>query len=136
MLSNCFMHSFKTKGKSGSKIKNLRTATQTRIKTPIRGDDPVFTVSGTEANVNRVLSVIKQASDHFSRLMESRSNPCAVGEVTTFVEVPQQYVGAVVGRNGCVIMKIKEQTRTRINTPKDDSMVARFEVTGSLVNNF
>jgi len=47
--------------------------------------------------------------------------------------VPQQYVGVVVGRGGTVIMKIKEQTNTRINTPKDDSPATAFEVTGSQV---
>jgi len=121
-------------GKSGIKIKNLRAATQTCIKTPLRNDEPVFTISGPEANVDKVVKVIQQASDHFTRLMESRSNACAVGEVTIQVPVPQQYVGVVVGRNGSVIMRIKEQTRTRINTPKGDSQTPAFEVTGSQIN--
>ncbi len=55
------------------------------------------------------------------------------GEITVWVTVPQQYVGVVVGRNGSTIMKIKEQTNTRINTPKDDAPETAFEVTGTWV---
>ncbi len=76
---------------------------------------------------------IKKASDHFTDLMNSRSSFCAPGEITVWVTVPQQYVGVVVGRNGSTIMKIKEQTNTRINTPKDDAPETAFEVTGTWV---
>jgi predicted PilT family ATPase len=76
---------------------------------------------------------IKKASDHFTDLMNSRSSFCAPGEITIWVSVPQQYVGVVVGRNGSTIMKIKEQTNTRINTPKDDAPETAFEVTGTWV---
>jgi len=121
-------------GKCGSKIKFLRTETGTCIKTPYRGDDPVFVVTGHPDNVRMAVAAIEKASNHFTRLMESRSNTCAVGEVTVLVEVPQQYVGVVVGRNGSVIIKIKEQTNTRINTPKGDAANPSFEVTGTRVN--
>lgn len=121
-------------GKAGSKIKALRAKTNTCIKTPLRGDQPIFTITGNPDDVRMARLAIQHAAQHFTNLMTSRSNSCAPGEVTILVPVPQQYVGVVVGRGGTVIMKIKEQTNTRINTPKDDSPATAFEVTGSQVN--
>ena len=93
----------------------------------------MFTVTGTPENVAVAAQAIRGAADHFTRLMQEKSSACAVGEITILVPVPQQYVGVVVGRNGSVIMKIKEQTNTRINTPKGDSALPCFEVTGNRV---
>ncbi|CAG2108692.1 unnamed protein product [Medioppia subpectinata] len=121
-------------GRSGSKIKYLRAETNTCIKTPYRGDDPAFVVTGRPDSVRMAVNAIEKASQHFSYLMDGRSNVCAVGEVTISVTVPQPYVGAVVGRNGSVIKTIKEQTNTRINTPKSDAAAPAFEVTGTRVN--
>ncbi|XP_054166024.1 RNA-binding protein MEX3A-like [Oppia nitens] len=121
-------------GKNGKKIKYLRNSTNTLIKTPLKGDDPVFTVTGLPLNVMEAIKAIQASADHFSKLMESRSNVCAIGEITLLVPIPQQYVGVVVGRNGSVIMKIKEQTNTRINTPKGDSDTPAFEITGRHMN--
>jgi len=121
-------------GKAGSKIKALRAKTNTCIKTPLRGDQPVFTITGNPEDVRLARMAIEHASQHFTNLMTSRSNSCAPGEVTILVPVPQQYVGVVVGRGGTVIMKIKDQTNTRINTPKDGVNSTAFEVTGSPMN--
>jgi len=120
-------------GKTGSKIKKLRALTQTVIKTPLRGEDPIFTVTGTRQNVEIAAQAIRGASDHYTRLMKEQSNACDFGEVTIHVPVPHKYVGVVVGRNGSVIMEIKQKTNTRINTPKGDATTPCFKVTGLLV---
>ncbi|CAG2114167.1 unnamed protein product [Medioppia subpectinata] len=121
-------------GKCGSKIKFLRSQTNTCIKTPFRGEEPVFVVSGEPSDVRRAVDAIQKASQHFTRLIESRSKSCAIGEFTIEVEVPHPYVGAVVGRNGAVITRIKQLTNTRINTPKGGDLHPKFEVTGTRVN--
>lgn len=106
----------------GLKIKNLRALTNTCIKTPLRGDDPVFTITGHPQNVHKAGQAIECAAEHFTCLMMSRSNSCAVGQLTIMVFVPPQYVGVVVGRNGSVIMGIKMRTTIQIKTPKGDAM--------------
>ncbi|KAL1454096.1 hypothetical protein WDU94_010382 [Cyamophila willieti] len=124
---------------SGCKIKALRAKTNTYIKTPVRGEEPVFVVTGRKEDVGRAKREILSAADHFSALRASRksgalsplSPPTGVpGHVTIEVRVPYKVVGLVVGPKGATIKRIQHQTNTYIVTPSRDKEPV-FEVTGA-----
>ncbi|OAF65211.1 hypothetical protein A3Q56_07047 [Intoshia linei] len=52
----------------GSKIKSLRAKTNTYIKTPIRGDDPIFVVTGRKDDVKYACKEIQSAASHFTKI--------------------------------------------------------------------
>ncbi|XP_008488212.1 RNA-binding protein MEX3D-like [Diaphorina citri] len=116
-------------GRQGCKIKALRAKTNTYIKTPVRGEEPVFVVTGRKEDVARAKREILSAADHFSALRASRksgalsplSPPTGVpGHVTIEVRVPYKVVGLVVGPKGATIKRIQHQTNTYIVTPSRD----------------
>ena len=53
----------------GCKIKALRAKTNTYIKTPVRGEEPVFVVTGRKEDVALAKAEILSAADHFSQVM-------------------------------------------------------------------
>ena len=53
---------------SGCKIKALRTKTNTYIKTPVRGDQPVFIITGRKEDVYLAKKEILSAAEHFSQI--------------------------------------------------------------------
>ena len=57
---------------SGCKIKALRAKTNTYIKTPVRGEDPVFIVTGRREDVEMAKREIVSAAEHFSMIRASR----------------------------------------------------------------
>lgn len=143
---------------SGCKIKALRAKTNTYIKTPVRGEEPVFVVTGRKEDVGMAKREILSAADHFSQIRASRRNstvsggtapvlpgtttgttvansltgppsPNAPGQVTIQVRVPYRVVGLVVGPKGATIKRIQQQTHTYIVTPSRDKEPV-FEVTG------
>ena len=57
---------------TGCKIKALRGKTNTYIKTPIRGEEPVFVVTGRKEDVEAAKREIASAADHFSQIRASR----------------------------------------------------------------
>ncbi len=57
---------------SGCKIKALRAKTNTYIKTPVRGEEPVFVVTGRKEDVTLAKREILSAADHFSQIRASR----------------------------------------------------------------
>ncbi|XP_068154258.1 RNA-binding protein MEX3B [Drosophila tropicalis] len=59
-------------GRQGCKIKALRAKTNTYIKTPVRGEEPVFVVTGRKEDVNKAKREILSAADHFSLIRASR----------------------------------------------------------------
>ncbi|KAL1117786.1 hypothetical protein AAG570_004101, partial [Ranatra chinensis] len=124
----------------GCKIKSLRAKTNTYIKTPVRGEEPVFVVTGRKEDVAKAKREILSAADHFSQIRASRKNnlgslsppgpPTNVpGQVTIQVRVPYRVVGLVVGPKGATIKRIQHQTHTYIVTPSRDKEPV-FEVTG------
>uniref|UniRef100_H3AF62 Mex-3 RNA binding family member C n=1 Tax=Latimeria chalumnae TaxID=7897 RepID=H3AF62_LATCH len=126
--------------KSGCKIKALRAKTNTYIKTPVRGEDPVFVVTGRKEDVAMAKREILSAAEHFSMIRASRNKngpslgglPCAPnlpGQTTIQVRVPYRVVGLVVGPKGATIKRIQQQTHTYIVTPSRDKEPV-FEVTG------
>lgn len=124
----------------GCKIKALRAKTNTYIKTPVRGEEPVFVVTGRKEDVNAAKREILSAADHFSQIRAQRKNNLngsaipgpnsnIPGQTTIQVRVPYRVVGLVVGPKGATIKRIQQQTNTYIVTPSRDKEPV-FEVTG------
>ncbi|KAK6644028.1 hypothetical protein RUM43_000293 [Polyplax serrata] len=128
----------------GCKIKALRAKTNTYIKTPVRGEEPVFVVTGRKEDVAKAKREILSAAEHFSQIRASRKTnlggllgglsppgpPANIpGQVTIQVRVPYRVVGLVVGPKGATIKRIQQQTHTYIVTPSRDKEPV-FEVSG------
>uniref|UniRef100_H9GG68 Mex-3 RNA binding family member C n=1 Tax=Anolis carolinensis TaxID=28377 RepID=H9GG68_ANOCA len=122
------------------KIKALRAKTNTYIKTPVRGEEPIFVVTGRKEDVAMAKREILSAAEHFSMIRASRNkngpalgglpcNPNLPGQTTVQVRVPYRVVGLVVGPKGATIKRIQQQTHTYIVTPSRDKEPV-FEVTG------
>ncbi|XP_062368991.1 RNA-binding E3 ubiquitin-protein ligase MEX3C [Cinclus cinclus] len=131
-------------GRQGCKIKALRAKTNTYIKTPLRGEEPVFVVTGRQEDVAEARREILSAAEHFSLIRASRSkggaaaggpgcSPALPGQTTVQVRVPYRVVGLVVGPKGATIKRIQQQTHTYIVTPSRDKEPV-FEVTGTPEN--
>ncbi|XP_068461349.1 RNA-binding protein MEX3B-like [Clinocottus analis] len=128
-------------GRQGCKIKALRAKTNTYIKTPVRGEQPVFVVTGRKEDVAMAKREIMSAAEHFSLIRASRNKtgplsaatgpgtPSLPGQTTIQVRVPYRVVGLVVGPKGATIKRIQQQTHTYIVTPSRDKEPV-FEVTG------
>uniref|UniRef100_A0A4W4GB14 RING-type domain-containing protein n=1 Tax=Electrophorus electricus TaxID=8005 RepID=A0A4W4GB14_ELEEL len=130
-------------GRQGCKIKALRAKTNTYIKTPVRGEDPVFIVTGRREDVEMAKREIISAAEHFSMIRASRCKagagasgggslpgpPHLPGQTTIQVRVPYRVVGLVVGPKGATIKRIQQQTHTYIVTPSREKDPV-FEVTG------
>ncbi|XP_002667516.2 RNA-binding E3 ubiquitin-protein ligase MEX3C [Danio rerio] len=126
-------------GRQGCKIKALRAKTNTYIKTPVRGEEPVFVVTGRKEDVVMAKREILSAAEHFSLIRATRNKaapnvghnsvPCHPGQTTIQVRVPYRMVGLVVGPKGATIKRIQQQTHTYIVTPSRDKEPV-FEVTG------
>lgn len=57
----------------GCKIKALRTKTNTYIKTPVRGDQPVFIITGRKEDVYLAKKEILSAAEHFSQIRAGKT---------------------------------------------------------------
>ncbi|OQR69659.1 RNA-binding protein MEX3A-like, partial [Tropilaelaps mercedesae] len=122
------------------KIKALRAKTNTYIKTPVRGEEPVFVVTGRKEDVAAAKREILSAAEHFSSIRAQRKsnglnamapgpNSNMPGQTTIEVRVPYRVVGLVVGPKGATIKRIQQQTNTYIVTPSREKEPV-FEVTG------
>ncbi|KAM6219115.1 RNA-binding protein MEX3D [Rhynchocyon petersi] len=127
-------------GRQGCKIKALRAKTNTYIKTPVRGEEPVFIVTGRKEDVELAKREILSAAEHFSVIRATRSKaaglpgpaqgpPNLPGQTTIQVRVPYRVVGLVVGPKGATIKRIQQRTHTYIVTPGRDKEPV-FAVTG------
>lgn len=132
-------------GRQGCKIKALRAKTNTYIKTPVRGDDPIFIITGRPEDVSAAKREILAAADHFTQIRAARrsnstsspsnfggpsSSPVEENKTTIYVRVPYRVVGLVVGPKGATVKRIQQITNTYIVTPSRDKEPC-FEVTGS-----
>lgn len=123
----------------GCKIKALRAKTNTYIKTPVRGEEPVFVVTGRKEDVASAKREIISAAEHFSQIRAQRKtnlgnvgpapNAHLPGHVTVQVRVPYRVVGLVVGPKGATIKRIQQQSNTYIITPSREKDPV-FEITG------
>jgi RNA-binding protein MEX3 len=121
-------------GRQGCKIKALRNKTNTYIKTPGRGEEPLFIITGQKEEVELAKSEIIQASEHFTNIRAQRKSglvpPTNVpGQITIKVKVPYRVVGLVVGPKGATIKQIQTKTSTYIVTPSREREPV-FEITG------
>ncbi|VDK42194.1 unnamed protein product [Anisakis simplex] len=120
-------------GRQGCKIKALRAKTNTYIKTPVRGEEPVFVVTGKPEDVADAKREIECAAEHFTQIRASRRHSQggapAPGHITAYVRVPLRVVGLVVGPKGATIKRIQQDTHTYIITPSREREPI-FEVTG------
>ena len=70
----------------GCKIKALRNKTNTYIKTPGRGEDPLFIITGQMSNVEDAVTEIERASAHFTNIRATRNRglaaPSVEGQIT------------------------------------------------------
>lgn len=136
-------------GRQGCKIKGLRAKTNTYIKTPVRGEEPVFVVTGRKEDVNAAKNEILSAAEHFTHIRLQRKNNIngvtlgaagapsqqgvvnqVPGQTTIQVRVPYRVVGLVVGPKGATIKRIQQTTNTYIITPSREKEPV-FEVTGT-----
>ena len=60
-------------GRQGCKIKALRAKTNTYIKTPVRGDEPLFIITGRKEDVQIAKKEILSAAEHFSQIRAGKS---------------------------------------------------------------
>lgn len=107
----------------------------------MRGEEPVFVVTGRKEDVGLAKREILSAAEHFSQIRASRKNNInstlafgqivanTPGQTTISVRVPYRVVGLVVGPKGATIKRIQQQTHTYIVTPSRDKEPV-FEVTG------
>lgn len=135
-------------GRQGCKIKGLRAKTNTYIKTPVRGEEPVFVITGRREDVSAAKNEILSAAEHFTHIrLQRKSNINGVtlgsmgltnqrtivspipGQTTIQVRVPYRVVGLVVGPKGATIKRIQQTTNTYIITPSREKEPV-FEVTG------
>lgn len=143
-LTHYFVCLFGSNSILGCKIKALRAKTNTYIKTPVRGEEPVFVVTGRKEDVNAAKREILSAAEHFSQIRAQRKNSLVgggivglngsngqplPGQCTIKVRVPYRVVGLVVGPKGATIKRIQQETSTYIITPSRDKEPV-FEVTG------
>lgn len=77
---------------TGCKIKALRAKTNTYIKTPVRGEEPVFVVTGRKEDVAAAKREILSAAEHFSQIRASRRSgimgQCGLAGATGLVPPP------------------------------------------------
>lgn len=73
----------------GCKIKALRAKTNTYIKTPVRGEEPIFVVTGRPEDVADAKREIECAAEHFTQIRASRRHSQggapAPGHITAYV---------------------------------------------------
>lgn len=81
-LFPCFSLSFFNLPPAGCKIKALRAKTNTYIKTPVRGEQPVFVVTGRKEDVAMAKREILSAAEHFSLIRASRNKTGPLSAVT------------------------------------------------------
>ncbi len=129
---------------AGCRIKALRAKTNTYIKTPVRGEEPVFIITGRPEDVSSAKREILTAAEHFTNIRAKRASSTTSesggstpsdGEtrVSVMVRVPYRVVGLVVGPRGTTVKRIQQLTNTYIVTPSRDKEPA-FEVRGSPEN--
>ena len=139
---------------TGNKIKALRDRTNTYIKTPVRGEEPVFVVTGRKEDVAIAKREILTLADHFGQCRLAKSNSsrrrsippvdrssspprllASKGcdphqQVTVGVRVPADVVGLVIGPKGVTVTRIQQDMDTYIVTPARNKDPV-FEISGS-----
>lgn len=125
----------------------MRAKTNTYIKTPARGEEPIFIITGRPEDVASARKEILSAAEHFTQIRARRAsthnapvegignvvNMDDNNRVTIMVRVPYRVIGLVVGPKGATVKRIQQLTSTYIVTPSRDKDPC-FEVRGSPEN--
>ena len=86
---------------AGCKIKQLRTRTNTYIKTPVRGEEPKFVITGRKEDVDEAKKTILAMGDELTRVRERRAMmQAAQAAALGGVSVPGQVTLRVRSRRG------------------------------------
>lgn len=124
-------------GKKGSKIRELRDATKTYIRSPLPNEEPVFVIKGKKAGVDEAVKAIKVAAQFFSTLDKDKEKSYNSDFVSYRGEsivvkffIPESFVGLVVGIKGSTIKEIEKATNTYIKSPNFGSS-SIFTITGA-----
>ena len=111
----------------------------------MRGEEPIFVITGRPEDVSAAKREILAAAEHFTQIRASRRSSTVTSpsnafgslteenKVTILVRVPYRVVGLVVGPKGATVKRIQQLTNTYIVTPSRDREPC-FEVTGSTDN--
>lgn len=112
-------------GAKGNKIRTLRQCTNTFIKSPLPRDEPIFVIRGKKSDVSKAVQAIREAADFFSDLEKEKksifekmfsSNDGQI--ILVKLQVPEKYIGLVIGIQGNNIKEIEKQTKTFIQSPR------------------
>ncbi|KAH9404321.1 Mex-3 RNA binding member C [Tyrophagus putrescentiae] len=118
-------------GKQGTKIRQIRTETETHIKTPVNGEDPVFEISGRRQNVEKAKQRILEEEIAYSKSLFERACNYREGDRRMLnLYLPSRFIGLVVGKKGSSIKRIMEMSSTTIVTPKVNT-INIFEIYGT-----
>ena len=115
----------------------------------MRGEEPIFIITGRPEDVSSARKEILSAAEHFTQIRARRASTHNVpvpiegignvvnmddnNRVTILVRVPYRVVGLVVGPKGATVKRIQQLTNTYIVTPSRDKDPC-FEVRGSPEN--
>ena len=90
---------------AGCKIKQLRTRTNTYIKTPVRGEEPKFVITGRKEDVDEAKKTILAMGDELTRVRERRAMmQAAQAAALGGVAVPGQVTLRVRSRRGWLLV--------------------------------
>lgn len=94
----------------GCKIKALRTKTNTYIKTPVRGDQPVFIITGRKEDVYLAKKEILSAAEHFSQIRAGKI------EKTSFIASPLSRFPLLARKQNSTSISSNSSTSSGSNT--------------------
>ena len=104
---------------AGSKIRQIRTETETHIQTPVNGEEPVFVLKGRKRNVQAAKERILMEAHNYSMALYNQARNYKDGERRQVnIYLPARFIGLVVGKKGSSIKRIMEMSGADIVTPK------------------
>ena len=114
-------------GRQGCKIKALRAKTNTYIKTPIRGESPMFVITGRKEDVQTAKREIQLAADHFSQIRARRgsgssgssSTASTTSVISTSIISPSQRPSNQASPKPIHSVSSSSSTSPAISSPKD-----------------
>lgn len=119
-------------GKEGKKIKKIIRDTNTYIKSPKIGEEPIFKIHGFWKKVNEAELKILLISKNYSYMEEIKNNPI-VEEKTQELTI-EKFFSLIVGKNKYNINEIGLKTNTRIISPPNQVEPYKLIIIGSIEN--
>lgn len=109
-------------GKHGAFIRKVRDDTHTRIDLPGESSDSnVIVITGKKENVQKARRLIEEKVKELINIKED------------FVEIPQQFHSALIGKGGCIIKQIRQDCGgVIINFPSESNPSDRINLKGTV----